>query len=159
MIRRPPRSTLTDTLRPYTTLFLSGRRLLGTLAALADAQVQLAGARAHTSATASGAGHDPRRACATGVEQPQPKGVVRAHTRPLHGSTRRWWDTTEPRLRSHKTTAPCDRRSPPCGRPTSTQANWDARADAPPTTPQTPPRFLKHRQARPPAGRSTAVFL
>src|SRR3546814_5607792 len=27
MIRRPPRSTRTDTLFPYTTLFLSGRRL------------------------------------------------------------------------------------------------------------------------------------
>src|SRR3546814_1896356 len=109
MIRRPPRSTLTDTLRPYTTLFLSGRRLLGTLAALADAQVQLAGARAHTSATASGAGHDPRRACATGVEQPQPKGVVRAHTRPLNGSTRSWWVTIAHRVRSHKKTEPCAR--------------------------------------------------
>src|SRR3546814_10912790 len=29
MIRRPPRSTRTDTLFPYTTLFRSGRRLAG----------------------------------------------------------------------------------------------------------------------------------
>src|SRR3546814_7571672 len=31
MIRRPPRSTRTDTLLPYTTLFRSGRRYVGAL--------------------------------------------------------------------------------------------------------------------------------
>src|SRR3546814_14616985 len=42
MIRQPPRSTRTDTLFPYTTLFRSGRGPMAAALALGDADHQLA---------------------------------------------------------------------------------------------------------------------
>src|SRR3546814_8396384 len=43
MIRRPPRSTRTDTLFPYTTLFRSGGELLDTTSDLSQFSVEVAG--------------------------------------------------------------------------------------------------------------------
>src|SRR3546814_15645078 len=81
MIRRPPRSTRTDTLFPYTTLFRSGvvglaplrpRAVVDRDVAVADA-VQAEGEHRRGNARAAGGGHRPLQVDAGGGEE-RPEG-------------------------------------------------------------------------------------
>src|SRR3546814_2294087 len=65
MIRRPPRSTRTDTLFPYTTLFRSTRRRMAT-----DALGRGGGAGARARAWAARAGHPAGRSRGAGLREP-----------------------------------------------------------------------------------------
>src|SRR3546814_15900635 len=76
MIRRPPRSTRTDTLFPYTTLFRSTR---------AGASVPLPGTRAPSGARAPRAGRGTMRAAGTGQPQRPPDRMRVLIPRPLRG--------------------------------------------------------------------------
>src|SRR3546814_6629126 len=60
MLRRPPRSTRTDTLFPYTTLFRSQRRALGVLG-IAPADLVQANRRSAAIGIANGCGDEPRK--------------------------------------------------------------------------------------------------
>src|SRR3546814_4761095 len=63
MIRRPPRSTRTDTLFPYTTLFRSARRSdARSGGSLQPAAPDRVGPDGHCRATGAAQGHDPDRA-------------------------------------------------------------------------------------------------
>src|SRR3546814_10673029 len=54
MIRRPPRSTRTDTLFPYTTLFRSCRSLKDDLTVFVGSEVRLLGCRRHVETATRG---------------------------------------------------------------------------------------------------------
>src|SRR3546814_11477639 len=56
MIRRPPRSTRTDTLFPYTTLFRSGRRHIGVTAGASAPDILVQGVIERLHALGAGAG-------------------------------------------------------------------------------------------------------
>src|SRR3546814_14804541 len=98
MIRRPPRSTRTDTLFPYTTLFRS-RRVVAAAADGAAACVRLEAGRARRlpgrrarAARGGDGGGDGRRARPAEVGGQRRRRVVRdaGWRRPRAGTGRRW---------------------------------------------------------------------